>query len=100
MQDKTPTIDDFDDKYTGDTSIKSEFMDPECQTGMLETFGSDLEQVLEINKKSPMKVWTAIDGDDGEVYLTQGFHWVNRVYYLITNESAENVDEYYQITGV
>ena len=37
-----------------------------------------------------------IDGDDG-MYLVQGYHLVNRIYYVITNEDAETEDEQYLI---
>lgn len=88
---------DFDKKYTYNKKIKSvEFGDEEGYEGMLETYGEDLQQVLKIAKKHPMKVWTMIDGDDG-MYLVQGYHLVNRIYYVITNEDAETEDEQYLI---
>jgi hypothetical protein len=82
---------DFDKKYSYDDSIVS----TEFQTkGMLETFGSDYNQVLEINEKDPMRLWTMIDGDDG-MYLVQGYHIVNRIYYVVTKERArEEFEEY------
>lgn len=87
---------DFDKRYTYDTSVVSTEFDPESQAGMLETYGDDLKLVLKINKKTPMRVWTMVDGDDG-MYLLQGYHLVNRIYYVITNEKAKSEDEEYLI---
>ena len=84
---------DFDRKYTYDDSIVSENFETK---GMLETFGSDYDQVLEINEKDPMRLWTMIDGDDG-MYLVQGYHIVNRIYYVVTKEQAESEFEEYLI---
>ena len=87
---------DFDKRYTYDASVVSTEFDPESQAGMLETYGDDLKLVLKINKKTPMRVWTMVDGDDG-MYLLQGYHLVNRIYYVITNEEAKSEDEEYLI---
>lgn len=88
------TEEDFDKLYTYDSSIISEVFDPESQAGMLETYGADLKKVLEISKKHPKRVWTMIDGDEG-MYLVQGYHLVNRIYYVITKEEAKSEDEEY-----
>lgn len=88
---KTET--DFDKLYTYDKTITSK----EFETaGMLETFGDDLKLVLDIANKTPMRVWTMVDGDDG-MYLVQGYHLVNRIYYVITTEDAQSEDEEYLI---
>lgn len=31
-------------------------------------------------------VWTIIDGNDGNLYASAGWHWVNRVAYVVTRE--------------
>lgn len=91
------TIDDFDNKYTPYVDIKSQVMCPESQQGMFETFGKDLEQVLKIaNGDKPSRVWTAVDCDGG-FYLINGYHLVNRVYYMITNEEGDSEGEEYLI---
>lgn len=77
---------DFDMKYTPNLVLKSEnFAD-----GRFETFGKDLEIVLATDEKF---VWTCVDGDDG-TYLTSGYHLINRIYYLITNEPWTEDEEY------
>ena len=81
-------IDDFDNKYTPFSDVKSVEMCPESQGGMFETFGKDLEEVLKIaNGDKPNRVWTAVDCDEG-FYLINGYHLVNRVYYILTNEEG------------
>jgi hypothetical protein len=87
------TGEDFDELYNYDTSITSTNFE---SMGMLETFGDDIQTVLEINKNSPLRVWTMVDGDDG-MYLVQGLHYVNRIYYVITTEPAQSEDEEYLI---
>ena len=87
---------DFDKLYTYDNTVVSTVFDPESQTGMLETYGADVKLAVDIANKTPLRVWTMVDGDDG-MYLVQGYHLVNRIYYVITNESAQSEDEEYLI---
>lgn len=82
------TDDDFDDKYTPNLTLKSEVFDDE--TGRFETYGDDLKTVLAHDEKY---VWTCVDGDEG-MYFISGYHYVNRIYYLITNEPWEESEEY------
>ena len=84
---------DFDAKYTHDTSIVSEHYDD----GRLETFGADAKTVAKINQESPNRLWTVVDGDDGELYLVSGYHHVNRVYHLVTVEECSSDFEEYQL---
>ena len=53
---------------------------------LLETFGEELEKVL---AAPPENVWTLIDGDDGNTYIVNGYHHVNRINYIITEEPFE-----------
>lgn len=53
----------------------------------LETFGSDLQVVKGYSERF---VWTVLDGSEGpDQWITPGFHYVNRVCYLLT-EVAHN----------
>ena len=47
----------------------------------LETYGGDLEIV---HRQYPAFMWTVVDGDAGDQWITTGFHYVNRVCHLIT----------------
>lgn len=48
---------------------------------LFETFGVELRFVRE---QDPRRIWTLIDGDDGNLYVASGFHVVNRVGYLVS----------------
>ena len=87
-------IDDFEAKYTYDSSVASSEFDQEDSPGQFETYGPDLQYVLNVNRVDPQRVWTAVDGDDG-IYLISGMLLVDRIYYIITNEHAESEDECY-----
>jgi hypothetical protein len=102
---KQLTIDDFDNKYTtqyNQVELKklqamedtgNLLPDDMCSFGgcMYETFGEDLECVKQTDNKY---IWTIVDGDDEDLIIMAGFHFVNRFGYLITNEPWE--DEYEQ----
>jgi len=48
----------------------------------LETFGRDLQVVKDYSERF---VWTVLDGCEGsDQWITPGFHYVNRVCYLLT----------------
>jgi len=59
---------------------------------MFESYGSDLAHVLRVTKESPEKVWTIIEGDDGEMYLTNGYHIVNRFGHFITEVEHDGTE--------
>jgi hypothetical protein len=49
---------------------------------MFETYGEDLEFVA----RTPDEfVWTWVDGDEG-TWIVNGFHWVNRIGYFVTEK--------------
>ena len=48
---------------------------------LFETYGEELEFV---RQQDPSTVWTLLDGDDSDQYLVSGFHFVNRIGYLIS----------------
>jgi len=56
---------------------------------MFETYGSDLAEVLiwANGKHRHLKVWTLVDGDEGQ-YVVDGYRIVNRVGYFLTNVPA------------
>lgn len=49
---------------------------------LFETYGQELAFVTAAD---PNRVWTLVDGDDGDMYLVSGLHFVNRVGYLISH---------------
>ncbi|NDD55381.1 hypothetical protein EBZ39_16225, partial [bacterium] len=49
-----------------------------------EVFDNDVMISLDaFEEVNPAHVWTVIDGDDGELYLAEGFHYVNRLGYVL-----------------
>ena len=78
------TEDEFDDRYP----LVQNHINPTAgwsfgeETGCLfETYGDELEFV---KRQDTRKVWTLVDGDDGELYIVSGFHLVNRIGYLLS----------------
>ncbi len=56
---------------------------------LFETYGAELAFV---RQQDPLTVWTLVDGDDGDMYVISGFHFVNRIGFLIsTVPIPENV---------
>jgi hypothetical protein len=54
-----------------------------------ETYGEDLEYVLSVANTEPRRVWTLVEGDDGNLYIVDGYHFVNRLNYFVTKEPLE-----------
>lgn len=84
------TFDEWFDEYkpieneTGDSGL---VIDEKCF--VFETYGQNLSLVLDANKRDHRTVWTIVEGDDGEEYVCDGFHYVNRIGYLITTKTYE-----------
>lgn len=49
---------------------------------MYETYDEELDYVFNL-AKTTKKVWTIIEGDDETLYFTSGFHYVNRIGFLV-----------------
>lgn len=48
---------------------------------LFETYGEELDFV---RLQDPRTVWTLIDGEDGDLYVISGCHFVNRIGYLVS----------------
>jgi hypothetical protein len=48
---------------------------------LFETYG---EELAFVRRQNPLRVWTLVDGDDGDMYLVSGPWVVNRVAYLVS----------------
>jgi len=68
---------------TGDSGLH---IDDVCY--MFETYDPDITKVLEAREVNPACVWTLLDCDDCEV-IGDGYHYVNRIGYFITEVPAE-----------
>lgn len=56
---------------------------------MFETYGDEYQFIVETNEKEPGKVWTLTEGDSGRLYVTDGWHYVNRFGYFVTEVPFE-----------
>lgn len=57
---------------------------------MFETYGDEVEFVRNAN---PLCIWTYGDGDDSGSYIWNGYHFVNRIGYFITEVPAPSEEE-------
>ena len=80
----TLTEDEFDATYP----LKTNHLRPDASWAfgegggcLFETYGDELAFV---QQQDPRTIWTLVDGDDGDQYLLSGFHFVNRIGYLIS----------------
>jgi hypothetical protein len=74
-------LDAWEAKYK---PIKNQFtqkQEGEFVEDKFETYGEELEFV---RAQDPRCVWTLVDGDDGNLYIVDGYHLVNRVNYFVT----------------
>jgi hypothetical protein len=75
--------------------IKNQFAQPQGEFGdefvedKFETYGDDLEFVRSVCDADPRRVWTLVDGDDGNLYIVDGYHLVNRINYFVTEVPFE-----------
>lgn len=51
---------------------------------LFESFGAEFAHVKSVLESEPDRVWTLVESDSGKWYVSQGFHRVNRVGYLIS----------------
>lgn len=84
-----PDMFEFFEKYTFDNSVASEVFDPDDEPGQFETYGKDIEHVIKVADQNPKRVWTLVDGENDDLLLLNGFHYVNRIHYYITNEDGD-----------
>ncbi len=57
---------------------------------MFETYGDEYQFIVETNEKEPGKVWTLTEGDSGGLYVTDGWRYVNRFGYFVTEVPFES----------
>jgi len=84
MKEVILTEDQFDARFT----IKpNHITGNEAFGGMYETYGEELEYIrtLVLSKATKCHVWTILECE-GQIYYSSGYHYVNRLGYLVTNE--------------
>ena len=59
---------------------------------MYETYGEEVEYVFNL-AKTTKRVWTIIEGDDDTLFYVSGFHYVNRIGFIVCEvEYAEEME--------
>jgi hypothetical protein len=94
------TLDDWLDRYTPvnnhlDANASMD-LTGDGKGNMFETYGKDLDHVVDVFQKTPNKVWTIVEGDD-DMYIETGLRTVNKYGFLITVEewsAEEEVNSY------
>src|SRR5215467_1136196 len=52
---------------------------------MFETYGEELDFVRKQNRSH---IWTLVEGDNGRLYVVEGYHLVNRLGYFVAKVPA------------
>ncbi len=64
-----------------------------------ETYGKEYhQQLVSILEKTPKRIWTIIDDNNGWYGIIAGYRWVNRQGYLITEQEWDSEYEQYTIS--
>jgi hypothetical protein len=71
--------------------------DASCSGEMFETYGPELEHVISVADSEPARVWTYLDGDDGEPIIVNGYWLVGRIGYFITEKPLEPEHDYCEV---
>ena len=82
-------FDAWDAKYQPEKNHFAKKQQGEFVEDKFETYGEELDYVLSIANSEPNRVWTLVDGDDGNLYITNGYHLVNRFNYFVTKNPCE-----------
>jgi len=80
------TEDQFDEQFplvTNHLNPNASWAFGEGEGCLFETYGEELEF---IRQQDPNRVWTIVDGDDGDLSVISGFHFVNRIGYLLSRD--------------
>jgi len=83
-------LDAWEEKYQPIKNQYTQKQNGEFVEDKFETYGDDLEFVRSVYKTDPKKVWTLVEGDDGNLYISSGYHLVNRLNYFITKNPCES----------
>lgn len=86
----TRQVHDYDEWEVQFRPIKNSLRDDAPYDGrMFETFGEEEDYV---KRQDPRLIWTVLDCD-GLLWLSPGWHFVNRFGYFVTQKPFEKIDE-------
>ena len=78
------TEDEFDAQYplvTNHINPNASWVFGDGPGCLFETYG---EELTFVRSQDPLTIWTLVDGDDGNQYVLSGYHFVNRIGYLVS----------------
>lgn len=78
------TEDEFDAAYEllpNHLNLQASWASGEGAGCLFETYGEELQFV---RLQDPQTIWTVLDGEDGNLCVVSGYHFVNRIGYLIS----------------
>jgi len=83
-------LDDFEERY----ELLKNNLDKSApyEGAWFETYG---EEEIFVRNANPNKVWTIVEGDES-LWVIAGFHFVNRLGYLITKSPWKSDSEVYR----
>jgi hypothetical protein len=84
---------EFDTVFTTEDVTLMQSENFEDGLGQYETYGEDFEYVR--NFPNQKRVWTVIDGEDDNLWIIAGLHFVNRVCYVISDQEWKSELDYY-----
>ena len=101
LQQVTLTEDEFYEKYN---PVKNHLkLDAAFDGQMFETYGEELQYIHDLNNINGSfrrTIWTIIEAE-GKLYYNSGYHYVNRLGYLVTKEQVpENKEILVELEGV
>ena len=57
---------------------------------MFETYTEEYDYVASIGQKEPNRIWTLVDGEDGDTLIINRWAFVNRIGYFITEKPYDD----------
>jgi hypothetical protein len=82
------TIDMSEDEFDARYPLKSNHLNPSAGWALGEAggclFDTHGEEFDFVKRQDSRTVWTLLDGDEGDMYLVNGLHYVNRLGYLLS----------------
>lgn len=58
---------------------------------MYETYGEELDYIRKLcSEGQGNRVWTVLEGDSGDLFIQAGYHFVNRMGYIVTEVAWED----------
>lgn len=85
-------MDEIEDKWIETYKPQQNHIDDNASFNgwMFETYGEEIEYVFNL-AKTTNRVWTIIEGDDDTLFYSSGFHYVNRLGFIVTEKEYEGV---------